>query len=89
MQTDENAIYLLSILDVFSKFGYNYLLGNKRADTVLGHIHYIHTDNGKEFCNRLLEVLCESNDIKIIHGRPYHPQSKGAVESYNKELKDY
>ena len=47
----------------------------------------IHTDNGKEFCNRLLEDFCKDNDIGLIHGRPYHPQSQGTVESYNKEIK--
>lgn len=24
---------------------------------------------------------------KVVHGRPYHPQSQGSVESANKEVK--
>ena len=44
-------------------------------------------DNGKEFVNKLFDVYCEVNKIKIIRGRPYHPQSQGVVEDYNKEIK--
>ena len=97
LQTDQNAKYLLSVIDTFSKFAYNYILSNKRSDTVLGYLkdfinkngkpNSIHTDNGKEFCNKLIEHYCRDNNINIIHGRPYHPQSQGVVESYNKEIK--
>ena len=30
---------------------------------------------------------CNNNEIKIIRGRPYHPQSQGIVESFNKKMK--
>ena len=97
LQTDELAKYLLSIIDTFSKYGFNYIISNKKADTVLGKLkdfinrngkpNTIHTDNGKEFVNKLFEEYCEVNKIKIIRGRPYHPQSQGVVEAYNKEIK--
>ena len=75
--------YLLSIIDTFSKFAYNYILDNKRGDTVLGILkdfinkygkpNSIHTDSGKEFFNKLIEEFCEDNNINIIQWRPYHP----------------
>ena len=97
LQTDENAKYLLCIIDTFSKYGYCYILNNKRSDTVLGNIKdfinkfgkplSIQSDNGKEFANSLLSEYCINNNIKLIHGRPYHPQSQGVIESFNKEVK--
>ena len=54
-------------------------------DNVLGAIkdfiyknwkpNILHSDNGKEFHNKLMEEYCNNNEIKIIKGRPYHPQS--------------
>lgn len=34
-----------------------------------------------------MEEYCKNNEIKFIRGRPYHPQSQGIVESFNKEIK--
>ena len=45
----------------------------------------MHTDNGKEFFNSLITEYCESNDIILVHGRPYYPQSQGCIEAFNKE----
>ena len=76
-QTDENAKYLLSIIDTFTKFAHNYIMNNKMDDTVIGHLkdfiikngrpNSIDTDNGKEFCNKLIEEYCRENNINITH----------------------
>lgn len=73
------------------------MLNNKKADNLLGAIkdfiykngkpNILHSDNGKEFHNKLMEEYCNNNEIKIKRGRPYHPQSQGIVESFNKEIK--
>ena len=85
------------IIDTFSKFGGCYILNNKKGETILGSLKdfiykngkplFIHSDNGKEFCNNIFEDYCNTNNIKIIRGRLYHPQSQGIVESFNKEIK--
>ena len=49
----------------------------------------LQTDNGLEFCNSELNNYCINNDIKIVHGRPHHPQSQGACEVCHKEIKKY
>ena len=47
LQTDEYVKYLLSIIDTFSKYGYNYIISNKKADTVLGKLKDFINRNGK------------------------------------------
>jgi len=43
-----------NLLDIFTTFGAPYIL---------------HSDNGGEFCNKIIRSLCEMwNDIKIAHG---------------------
>ena len=46
----------------------------------------LHTDNGKEFVNELLTNWLEKINITHILGGKYHPQSQGAVESFNKTI---
>ena len=36
-----------------------------------------------------MEGYLEAKNIKFIHGRPNHPESQGAVEAFNKTVKDY
>lgn len=49
----------------------------------------LQSDNGKEFCNADLKEVMEEMKIREIHGRPYHPQSQGRVERFNRTLVDY
>ena len=55
--------YLLTIVDHFSKYGFAYVISDKKAETirnymaqafVIGEPQMLHTDNGKEFVNELL-----------------------------------
>jgi transposase InsO family protein len=88
----------MSIIDKFSKFGYNFIIQNKKAETILGNLiqfisifgkpNSIHTDNGREFRNKLFENYCKLNNINIINGRPFHPQSQGCIENFNKQIKN-
>ena len=48
----------------------------------------MHTDNGSEFSGMVTELLLDF-PIKHAHGRPYHPQSQGMVEIFNKYIKKY
>ena len=83
LRIDENALYLFSINDVFSKFGANYISNNKKSETILyylklfinihGKPNSIHSENGKEFKNEIIEAYCKNNYINLIHGRLYHP----------------
>ena len=36
----------------------------------------------------LLPIIYKANKIKFIHGRPYHPQSQGSIEAFNKYIQN-
>ncbi len=93
--------YILTIVDHHSKKAWAKVLKNKRADSVsqiLGKLfdkifatrgqypRVLHTDNGGEFRNHILEAICKQKGIKQISGAPYHSQSQGLVERFNRSL---
>ena len=83
-------------MDHFSKYAKTYIIDNKDTDTIInklkkfikeiGKPELIHTDNGGEFTSNKFKLFCIDNNIKIINGCPRHPQSQGAVESFNKYI---
>ena len=95
---DNEKIYIISIIDHFSKFAKNFVIDKKDQNTVLEKINEfidlfgkpqkILTDNGKEFKNKKFNNYCHKNEINLIHGRPRHPQTQGLVERYNRTIKD-
>ena len=90
--------YVLVIKDCFSKFCWLFPTKTKSANEVLSIMHnffyydegapkYLQTDNRKEFIAEVIQNLCTSLGVKIVHGRPYHPESQGQVENLNKRVK--
>ncbi|XP_069611030.1 KRAB-A domain-containing protein 2-like [Ranitomeya imitator] len=62
------------LLDIFSTFG---------APCIL------HSDNGREFCNKVIQNLCVMwPDMKIVHGKPRHSQSQGSMERANQDIEN-
>ena len=53
-------------------------------------LHILHSDNGREFSNQLLfSTLAERlPTIKLVHGKPQHPESQGVVQRANRDVKD-
>ena len=49
----------------------------------------LQSDRGKEFDNALLKEYLDSENIKYIRSRPYHPQTNGCLELYHWELHKY
>ena len=47
----------------------------------------IHTDNGREFVNQVVERVARQHTARRITGAPYHPQSQGVVERKNQTVK--
>jgi transposase InsO family protein len=43
-------------------------------------------DNGKQFRSEWLSGTCAKLGIKLLHSRPYHPEGKGLVENFNKQV---
>src|SRR5204862_1486565 len=44
------------------------------------------TDQGTHFKNKMVEKLCEKFEIKHKLSSPYHPQTNGLVERFNRTL---
>ena len=44
----------------------------------------IYLDNGTQFISKLFKAEAEKYGIKLIFGRPYHPQGRGKIEGYHK-----
>ena len=94
---NDGYCWILNIIDSFTKFAWSYKLKTKSAIEVKDAIkhcfmHYgvpstIQADNGKEFTNILLNSLCREMNVRIIHGRPRHPQSQGMIERFNQTIK--
>ena len=85
----------MTIVDHFSKYGFAYAIPDKKAEIimnymvqafVIGDTQMLYIDNGKEFVNELLTNWLEKRNIKQKLGGKYHPQSRGAVESFNKTI---
>uniref|UniRef100_A0A8D8Q4X0 KRAB-A domain-containing protein 2 n=1 Tax=Cacopsylla melanoneura TaxID=428564 RepID=A0A8D8Q4X0_9HEMI len=63
-----------NLLDIFTTFG---------APCIL------HSDNGREFCNKVIQNMCEMwGEMKIVHGKPRHSQSQGSVERANQDIEN-
>ncbi|CAF1453137.1 unnamed protein product [Rotaria magnacalcarata] len=62
-----------NLLDIFTTFG---------APAIL------QSDNGREFVAKVIEELALIwKDLKIVHGKPRHPQSQGSAERSNQDTK--
>lgn len=96
---DQGFKYICHARDHFSRFSWARPLTSKRASevalflfetfTVFGAPQILHSDNGKEFVADVIhELLKLWKGIKVINGRPRHPQSQGCVERGNKVLQE-
>lgn len=54
---------------------------------IFGAPSILHTDNGKEFANKVITELCSLwSGTKIVRGKPRHSQSQGSVERANQDV---
>lgn len=94
--------WVLTGIDVFSKFGFAKAITTKKADKVLDGLkdilleyrtkmgmnpQLIHSDNGSEFTNRDYKEYLRQNNIKTFYGQTYTPQQQGNIERFNRTLK--
>ena len=63
------------------------------ADAFFQHIVYrfgmptvIHSDQGREFENKVMQELCLLCGAHLTWTTPYHPESDGLVERFNRTL---
>ena len=90
IKNETNYKYFLHILDHYSKYLFDELLTNKKAETIISklpNIFYINgfpeeicLDNGKEFRNKKLSKFLKDKNVIELHGLPRNPHSQGACE---------
>ena len=98
-QTFNGMEYILVIIDKFSRFVKLVALPDKEAETVaiflynqwileLGCPDCIVSDRGTEFLNKLDKGLSNALGIERRYSAPYHPETNGSVERFNRFLKE-
>ncbi|XP_022175233.1 KRAB-A domain-containing protein 2-like [Myzus persicae] len=91
--------FILNYQDHLTKFVLLRALSSKRAEeiahnmldiyTTFGAPAILHSDNGREFVNSIINELHSMwPDVKIVHGKPRHSQSQGSVERANRDVED-
>ena len=91
--TPKGNQYVLVMVDCFSRWTEACPLPNKTALAVFQHIvcrfgmlSVIHSDQGREFENNLMQELCLLCGAHMTRTTPYHPASDGLVERFNRTL---
>ncbi|KAL0444703.1 UNVERIFIED_CONTAM: hypothetical protein Slati_2193000 [Sesamum latifolium] len=90
-------LYILAATDYFSKWAEAVPLKEVKKENVTDFIRtniiyrygvprYIITDNGKPFCNSLIDKLCQKFDFKQRNSSMYYAAANGLAEAFNKTL---
>ncbi|CAG2255790.1 Retrovirus-related Pol polyprotein from transposon 17.6,Retrovirus-related Pol polyprotein from transposon 297 [Mytilus edulis] len=96
-ETENGNRYILVVSDYYTKWTESFPMPNMEASTVVkiiveeviarfGVPSWIHSDQGRQYESRLFQEVCKVLDIKKTRTTPYHPQSDGMVERFNKTL---
>ncbi|OMJ11754.1 Retrovirus-related Pol polyprotein from transposon [Smittium culicis] len=59
----------------------------KRLTTLHGSPQKLLNDNGSAFTNQLMNIFCKNYGIKQVFTSPYHPETNGMTERFNRTLK--
>jgi hypothetical protein len=92
--------YVLSVIDVFSKYLWLRGITNKSASTVVAALSTVvaevgrgptklQSDRGSEFIAQEMKDYCKSMDITQVFSLSYSPSSQGIVERSNRTVKAY
>ena len=92
--------YIMVMTDAFTKLVELAAIEDKTAETVARHFFekwicrysapkFVVTDQGKEFCNQVLETVCELWGTQKKRTSSFRPQTNSSAESYNRSIIKY
>ena len=95
--TSRGNRYVLVMVDCFTRWTEAFPLPDKTAQSVadaffnqvvcrFGMPSVIHSDQGREFENRIMQELCLLGGAHKTQTTPYHPECDGMVERFNRTL---
>lgn len=98
-QSDGEYKFILVYQDHLTKYVLLRPLKHKRAKevayvlldifTTFGASSILQSDNGRKFANQVVTEICAMwPELKIVHGKPRHSQSKGSVERANQGIEN-
>jgi len=96
-ETQKGNKYILVVTDYLTKWPEAQAMSKATAENVIEFIYeriicrhgcprIILSDRGSHFKNKLVEGLCKKFEIKHKLSSPYHPQTNGLVERFNRTL---
>ena len=96
-KTENGNKYLVVIMDYFTKWPEVFPWPNQEAVTIpnvvvkevvcrFGVPKQLHSDQGRNFCSNVFAEMCKLLGITKTQTTPYHPQSDGLVERYNRTI---
>lgn len=95
---DNTHNYVIHAVDHFSTFHFTDSITHKTAHNILrflqrlftttGYPCVLHSDNGSEFKNSIVDSYLKSHQIQHRRGKPRRPTTQGKVERANRTLKN-
>ncbi len=95
--TERGNRYIFVIADYFTRWVEGYPLPDQTAETVARTLVHefvcrfgapleLHSDQGRNFESSLFSEVCKLMEIRKTRSTPYHPESNGLVERFNRTL---
>jgi transposase InsO family protein len=99
LESKEGNSYILVVADYFTRWSEAFAIPNQEASTVAQLLtdkvffrfsppEQLHSDQGRQFESALIAEMCKILGIVKSRTTPYHPQSDGLVERFNRTLLD-
>ena len=98
-ESETGNSYIMVVGDYFTRWMEAFAIPNQEATTVAEKLveevfmrfsipEQLHSDQGRQFESKFLTEICNLLNIQKSRTTPYHPQSDGLVERFNRTLLD-